>query len=181
MATNGIVLIKPSSITHSSGSASININGSISFSGVTSVSINGIFSSVYDNYIIDVRHVNTTDGRGVAMRLRSNGVDAQGNDYAFQRLDVNGTAVSGQRGIAGNSTQLFLTSTNNSGSHGWIYGPALAEPTVARSVNGAGVSGAYIYDYVWSHSLSTSYDGLTTLWPSLGAISGLIKVYGLVK
>jgi hypothetical protein len=48
----GLVQIVPSSVTVASGSGSANGNGAVEFSGCSSISLNGIFSSSYDNYRI---------------------------------------------------------------------------------------------------------------------------------
>ena len=48
----GMKLVVPSSVAVGSGSGSVATQGTVTFSGASSVSINGCFSSTYDNYRI---------------------------------------------------------------------------------------------------------------------------------
>jgi hypothetical protein len=182
MAVNGIVLIKPTSVASSYGTASINAGGSVTFSGELSLSLNGVFSSAYDNYIVDMQYTALLDATDVLIRLRSAGTDETGSNYTYQRLIVNGTSVSGSR-ITTTSGALGLASiTARNGIAAHIYGPYLSQPTAARSLDASGLSGAYIRDFAWTHSLSSSYDGITIFFAnSSQSIGGRVKVYGLVK
>ena len=46
----GLAKIVPSSVAVGSGTGSANSLGTVTFSGASSVSLNGCFSSTYDNY-----------------------------------------------------------------------------------------------------------------------------------
>lgn len=48
----GLVPIIPPTVTVGSGSASVSANGNVSFTGATSIMLNGIFTSAYDHYKI---------------------------------------------------------------------------------------------------------------------------------
>ena len=48
----GMVLLKPTSIAHSGTSASIGANGQVTFTAVTSLSLNGVFSADFDNFLL---------------------------------------------------------------------------------------------------------------------------------
>lgn len=179
MAVNGIDLIVPSSINFSGTSASINAGGSVTFSAVTALSLNGVFSSTYDNYVIDMRGGLASGIQGIQFRLRLAGTDASGSNYVYQFMFTSGASVSASR----LSTTFVLAGAFGAVPNGdqvHVYGPALAQPTALRHVNVRSDSGAAFSDHAGTHSLATAYDGFT-LTPASSNITGLIKVYGLVK
>ena len=178
MAKNGLHLITPTSIAYTGTSATVSANGSVTFSAVSSLSLNGVFSADYDNYMIVLR------GNGAGsfnqIRLRASGSDATGSDYVNQSLSASSSTVA-----AGRSTlTLFrfgvFAGTQRGGVTGFFYGPYLTQPTAIRAVTIRDTSSAQIEDNAATHSLSTSYDGFT-LFPAVSNISGRIAVYGMRK
>jgi len=178
----GMVLLTPTSIAYTGTSATVGANGSVEFTACSSLSLNGVFSADYDNYMVAVRVTPATASNvGYRARLRASGTDATGaTDYTFQRLGADGTSVTGYR-ASGNTFQMgTVYSGKYQGEMVSIYGPYLAQPTAWRGVTVLGYNDASIQDYAQTHSLSTSYDGLT-LYVSSGANpTGLVSVYGLV-
>lgn len=184
MSKNGFHLIKPTSISYSGTSASISTNGSVPFSSVSSVSLNGVFSADYDNYMI-VAITAGTSATTLRSRMRSSGTDATSTDYENSVPDFY------------NSTYNFATYTSGDHlSHGpvgasgytagntiWYYGPYLSNTTIARVFSTGPWSSAYpgyIIDTCSKHNPSTSYDGLT-LYVGAGTMSGRFVVYGMRK
>lgn len=178
----GMVLLKPTSIAHSGTSASIGENGQVTFSAVTSLSLNGVFSADFDNYAISLRGQGSANGLSSTFQLRASGTNATGSDYTRQRLEVDNTTVSGQRSTSQTSMfqpAIFYTSVvNQAGLWFNLYGPFLAQPTAARAVAVHAYAGAYIFETAFTHSLSTSYDGFTFAVTS-GNITGALQVYGI--
>lgn len=180
---NGLLLIPPTSIASVGTSASINTNGSVSFTAVTSLSLNGVFSADYDNYMVVWRSVaGTAANYTIAVRLRAAGTDASGANYNRQLLEADGTTVSAAQylnntwGHWGNTS-----STLRSGTVTTVYAPYLAQPTAFRTVNAWARSNAYFLDVAGNHSLSTSYDGFTFVEVDSGGMSGQVAVYGMRK
>lgn len=172
----GLTLITPSSVAGSGVSLS---GAKVVFTAATSVSVNGVFDSTYDNYLVVSRHVSTASQYDLNCRWRASGSDASGTDYTRQSLSVGDTSVGGGRTTSATSAVLGCTaSTQRSGDHCYIYGPALAQPTASRTVNVRGFSDAAIVDFACTHSLSTSYDGFT-IFPNSSSITGALTVYGL--
>jgi len=182
MAVNGLELITPTSIvvTGSGSSATINAGGSVTFTTAATLSLNGVFSSAYDNYVISIRHLaSSTDN--FEYRLRVAGVDnSTANSYVSQLLNADGTTVSGSRTTAGIGLLGLVSNTQRSGDQVFLYGPSLAQPTALRSITASGGGSARIYDRASTHNQSTVYDGIT-LTPSALTFTGLIKVYGLAQ
>jgi len=175
----GLKLIVPTSVTNIGGSSSVSATGKVTFTSITtSLSVNGVFSSTYDNYLVVWRGTNATGNGGWTMKLRLSGSDAT-NNYTYQYLSAENTTVSGARATF-SAAAAGTTRTESGGSHFYIYGPALAQPTTMRIVNSASGSGTpIIFDTVNTHSLSTAYDGFS-LFPDSGyATSGSLTIYGL--
>lgn len=180
-ALGGMVLMTPTSIasTGSGNSSSIGANGSVTFSSCATLSLNGVFTSEYDNYMIVGRYFGTANLPSVMYRLRVSGSDATGGNYTNQYLYATSTSVTGARASSQTAGQAgIVDDEQRSGDVMYFYGPYLAQPTAHRHVSVAGNSGAAIFDDATTHSLSTSYDGIT-LYPSSGSFTGLISVYGL--
>jgi hypothetical protein len=180
----GLKLIVPSSVSATgTATASVTASGKITVTGMNStntISVNGCFSSTYDNYLIVYR--STAGGAGgLAFRLRVSGSDASGSNYTSQRIDANNTTVSGSRATSQTYADFGNANTTYSAHHVYIYGPNLAQPTAMRNVSVLDVSSARIIDYANTHSLSTAYTGFTLYGvdPSPGVNSGVFCVYGL--
>lgn len=177
---DGMALIEPASIAFSGTSAAIVGLGSVEFSAVTSLSLNGVFSSLFDNYMVVVRHVSNTGSNGTVLRLRSAGTDATGSNYTRQYIEANSTTVSGGRDTTTSARVTNVSDSQRGGDSIYIYGPYLAQSTAFRNVGVPTFGSAGILDYASTHSLSTSYDGFTF---AVGAnnMTGRIAVYGMVK
>lgn len=183
MATNGLVLIKPTTVdkTGASSTATINTGGSVTFDLCETLSLNGVFSSTYDNYIVDLRCKSDSSGNRTNLRLRAAGTDnSTANSYTSQLLLANGTSVTGSRQSSAEAWLGTVVSTDNNGQEIFLYGPHLAQPTAMRGLDASQNLGGYIADRAVTHNQSTSYDGFT-IWVEGLAFTGLIKVYGLVK
>lgn len=174
-------LIKPTGIANTGGSASIGTNGQVTFSGVTSLSLNGVFSADFDNYVISFQALGVSVGSNptVGLRYRTSGSDASGTDYTWQNLRANSTTVNGNRYTSQTYVGIGdITDDSHNGFVAHLYGPALAQPTASRSVLAWGLNNATIDDKAGTHSLSTSYDGFT-IFVGVSSMTGYLQVYGL--
>lgn len=178
----GSTLVAPSTIANTGGgsSASINASGSVTFSACATVSLNGIFTSTYDNYLVLWKGTTSTSGVDVQVKLRLSGTDSSAS-YNFQRLDASGTTVSAAR-FTNQTTGMRagISDTNISGFAMYFFGPGIAARTVARSISAGANSGGYLEDFVSTHDVATAYDG-ATFYVSSGTVSGDLYVYGLRK
>lgn len=182
MSKNGLHLITPTSIssTGTGNSSSISANGSVTFSTCATLSLNGVFSADYDNYMV-VCHQSQNFADNARIRLRAGGTDANSN-YVQQTLYANGTSITAGRGASDANLVYLPYATQRTGFVLSMYGPYLAQPTVTRSVTVGDNTSADLYDVAVTHSLSTQYDGFTFFPQSGGVtISGRIAVYGLRK
>lgn len=181
---SGMILMRPTSIVVAGvgATASIGVNGSVTFTSAESLSLNGVFTSGYDNYMISCRHVDSTYNAAFLTRLIVSGTPASGADYTYQRLDVASTTIAASRSTSQSSARVgSVSDALNNGFDVRVYGPYLAQPTAYRSVtveNGGSPGVVQILDYAGTHSLSTSYDGYQLI-AGAGTITGLVSVYGL--
>jgi hypothetical protein len=179
--TNGLVVMTPTSTakTGTGSTATINSNGSVTFASCATLSLNGVFTSSYDNYMLNIRWSQATNVSFIYSRLRASGTDSTATtDYNHQYISAVGTAISGGR-LTGDGfwTVAYSSTTYRNGMSMFLFGPKLSSPTAFRSVAVDSLGGGNIYDVAGTHELSTSYDGIT-LYPSQNSISGLVTVFG---
>lgn len=175
-AGDGLVSMAPTSIAYSGTSAGINADGGVDFSAVTSLSLNGVFTGDYDNYLI-VLPYKASGGGTVRIRLRASGTDnSTASSYVVQALTSNNTTVGAGRGTS-NQGDIGVSGTGESGRVVHIYGPALAQPTAWRVVSMSSDSTVRTADYANTHNQSTSYDGFT-IYHDDSNITGNIHVFG---
>ena len=177
---NGLELIKPTSIasTGTGNSSSINTNGSVTFSSCSTLSLNGVFSSTYDNYMVVCREKAVSSaGYGLFMRLRASGTDnSTALSYTYQRLYANSTSLTTTR-TSSDQAYFYDTSGGERGFVAYFYGPFLAQPTAFRCTPSLGYVNT-LSETAHTHNQSVSYDGLSLIIPST-TLAGLVAVYGM--
>ena len=72
------------------------------FSAVASQAFDSVFSATYDNYYVTVT-MTTATSPTLTMVMRTGAVDNTNANYAFQRLEVSNTGVTGTRTTTGTS------------------------------------------------------------------------------
>lgn len=177
---NGLVVMTPSSVVAAGtgSSASIDADGSVVFSSCTSLSLNGVFTSSYDNYMITLRSSSSNAARSYKFRLRASGTDnSTANSYASQYVEVSGASASSSRATGNEGVFGYSNDTLRSGVSVFIFGPQLAQPTVLRSVGVSAYLNSFLFSYASTHNQSTSYDGIS-IYDSSGTLSGLLTVFG---
>lgn len=178
MPTNGLVVMTPTSIAYSGTSAAPNADGSVSFSAVTELSLNGVFTGNYDNYMVTIRHSNSVNNQDCTVRLRASGADnSTASSYTRQLIYATNTSVAAVR--TSDNSALVMPTDNvwRNGTTIYIFGPNLTQPTAGRSLNVRSLDNAYLIDVAWTHNQSVAYDGFT-FGPTSGAITGLVTVFG---
>jgi hypothetical protein len=174
----GLAKIVPSSVAVGSGSGSASALGTVTFSGASSVSLNGCFSSAYENYRI-VINVTSASGTGdrIRFQLRASGTNTATN-YASNGFywQLNG----GASGLEGNQSQYIVMgySSGTSWTHNVsdIISPFLSAPTgtIGLTVRGD----AYAVTSAGLQSDSTSFDGFTISPLNAVNITGTVRVLG---
>ena len=140
-----------------------------SFSGVSSQSINDVFSTTYDSYKIISTGTQTV--ARPSFRLRVSSADATGSNYEF--CDTAGNTSTNTSFIPINGTGQWWISFD-------LINPFLAEATRMLSLAGNATNALRFSSS--RHNLTTSYTGLTILPEGgSGTVTGSISIYGYNK
>jgi hypothetical protein len=173
----GMKLIVPSSIAVGSGTGSVGTQGTVTVSGASSVSLNNVFSSTYQNYRIVCNGTVANNAGSLQFRLRVAGVDSS-TAYNRQRLNVSSTTFTGARatnqtaGEAGGFAQTY-----NNGITIDTFSPFEAKTTVFSCWGTDSRDNVQIEISQNIHTATTSYDGITFIGNG-GNITGTFSVYG---
>jgi hypothetical protein len=148
------------------------------FSAVASQSINDVFTSTYDNYVVKINSVGSANG-DYSMRVRASGTDLTTSTYNRTFISRSGAAFSTDASVA-TSVLFNLTRPTKSDAEFSFFSPNLLERTsflsnamyIESGSNHANVlAGAVVNN-------ALAYDGFT-IFPASGTITGTIRVYGV--
>jgi hypothetical protein len=173
----GLTLITPTSTANSGGTVSTSA-GVVTASGVSSVSLNGVFSATYLNYIIQYNELSGSTTLQSYMRLRASGSDNTSSTYSCgsARVAFTGGAPAGYSDSnASFWTFNVNTDTRKVGSPIFINSPFQAVATTFSTTFSGGDNGGFM---AGNHSTASAFDGFT-IYPSTGTISGIFRVYGI--
>ena len=178
-AAAGLRMVVPSSIAVGSGSGSANAAGYVTFSGASSVSLNGVFSSTYDNYRIVCDFTGSTT-IATYIRLRVAGTDNTSSNYNRQYLLANNTSISGGRATIALWAMTNATSTTRGAYVMDVFNPFLTQVTGGVSQQLGNYNGTSTFALnLEGHGFNTatSFDGFT-FFSDTGNMTGTIAVYG---
>ena len=154
-----------------------------SFSGVASQSINDVFSSTYDNYLINYKNLTNSTNSTITLKLRVSGTDTSTN-YGSQRIYAQGTTLSANRDGVG-TDEVYLTDTDTTAQtiasfQTIVFSPNKAEATTFQVSGGALLGQLYeLFNYGFQNS-TTQFTGFTLI-ASSGTFGGTVSVYGYNK
>jgi len=180
-APTGLKLLVPTSVAVGSGTGTASASGTVTFTTVSSVSLNGVFSSTYDNYLILVEVIPAT-GSQLNFKLRASGTDTS---TGYNRQVFLGDDTTSSAGRTTNQTvyDLFATTT----SQRTAIEILLYRPNVSGTTGGiVKVSKAYdsstpvIGIKTFGQTASTQFDGFSLI-PASSTITGTVSVYGYTK
>lgn len=177
------VIMVPTSVakTGTGSTATILSSGAVEFSSCTGLSLNGVFTSAFDNYMVVLRlSDDSATSWNLQCRWRVGGADnSTASSYVAQLVSALSTTISGARTTSNIAVAaIFEEDVSQQGMTMHVYRPFLAQPTAARSVTVSAASSAGIRDHAFTHNQSTSYDGFTFI-SSSPAMTGKVSVYGL--
>jgi hypothetical protein len=181
--TNGLVAITPTSISVGSGTASSSGKGQVTFTTVgTNLSLNGVFSSTYTNYLVVFSSTQSTTGT-MSVRFRASGSDTSTN-YYYNIVDYysNSATVDLGQGNGTSSILLYDNSVIETGFNLNILNPNASRKTLlsGQYENWQSTPRQQVGLSFGTQSDTTAFDGITFL-PSAGTMTGTVSVYGLAK
>ena len=147
------------------------------FSAVSSVSVDDVFTSDYENYRI-MFYATTTSNGGITTRLRTSGTDNSTSNYNYQDLNAYGTTVVGSRATGQTSWGLNqLVSPEYNFFTLDLFNPQTATPTVGSMSYGYRGSSTSLQIAQWliNFNATTQFDGISFAQNSM---TGTIRTYG---
>jgi len=158
------------------------VKAETAFSGASSVTADGVFTSSYTNYMIKFRYT-TNNTVQPSFKLRASGTSASTN-YNYQYINGNASSVGAAGATAQTSANFAIYSNGDFKSAATLelFSPQIAEATNFTSLNAwspASYSGLNVY-YAGNHSTATAYDGIEFL-VSAGTMTGSYTIYGYSK
>jgi hypothetical protein len=175
----GLIPLTPTSVAVGSGSATINAGGSVTFTGASSVSLNGVFSSTYTNYYAILNMTATSTEQDVSCRLRASGTDTSTSTYQYLRSQL----YTSYTGSETTTTGFYIATPHATAitAHNAMmtfYNPNLAVRTAINTNNVIVDSNGNVYSRIvaGNQTGSTQFDGFT-LYVG-GNFAGTVMVYG---
>jgi hypothetical protein len=175
----GMRLIVPTSV--SSGST-ISSTGAVTFTSASTVELNGIFSSTYQNYKVILTITANSASATTRLRMRSGSTNAAGSNYAragYYNYASGSSGALNQNGV----TSMDIGNQNSAAAGRNIYTFEFANPFLAQETTATGswatqdTAGFIWGGFSFLHDLAVSYNGLAIIADS-GTISGSVRVYG---
>lgn len=180
----GLIPVVPASVVVASGSAAVNSLGTVTFTGATVISLNGVFTSRYNNYriIFDLGAGSTGNGT-VLGRFRAAGTDYSGAAYDWAGTLTRGTGTTAvTAGTAQNYFPITDTGTSNNFIAGAVFDvqlPAFSTRwtrfNILSSANDA--TSAQSRRLGGATTINLAFDGITFI-AQAGAYTGTVTVYG---
>ena len=179
----GLVPVTPVTVANTGGSYVKN-GGMITFSGVTSISLNGVFSSAYKNYRLVLSDlISGLSNTSIVLRMRNGGTDNSSNTYyqLWTMKRLNGTF---QDNTGGPATSYTLIGFDTNTTYSWHWSGDVISPFDARNTTfsgqgfGVDASGAYMLNSTVLHGTNSSFDGITFYTSTGTTMSGNIQILG---
>lgn len=171
----GLIKVVPTSVTVGSGSSSVDVNGNITFSGASSITIDGVFSSTYQNYRYLIDAVGSAN-QACQFRFRNSGGDVTGGFYGGGHY-VTYTGTSGLVS-ANNASAIDVGAfgTNGGNVSADIHNPF--STTGSTSIFGQNWYPVSAYTMAWGYAITPNNFTGFRINPASGTLSGTLRIYG---
>lgn len=175
--TPGMKLVVPTSVAVGSGSGSVSTSGTVTFSGASSITINGCFSSTYDTYEILISNLVGTAAGNCYLQFTNAGTPDTNTVYHWLRLAIANASVSGA--AVASQAQWILGKIDTTKSH---INATISNPFTAGTKGYLGIGGGRTNSaqFTGDFSNSTSFDGFKLFLDS-GTVTGTVSVLGVKK
>lgn len=172
-----LTLINPTSVA---GTGVTNSGGAISFSGGTTVNVNGAFTSAFDNYKISILFNGTADST-LQMRMRLSGTDNSASTYGgyCQVYSLGGGSLITEwaQPSTSNSMRICDHSPGKCYTDFDLMAPNLAQATFAAKGSQYDSSNTGAGFWYGAHTTATAFDGFS-VFAAAGNIAGTLRIYG---
>ena len=164
------------------GGGSLVYVGGASFSGSSSQSLNSVFTSTYQNYMV-ILNLQKSANSNIYFRFRTSGTDNTNANYKSYASyeDMNSTAAGTSKVF--NGTALLAPDMVETVMSMTFASPQSTLRTFV-STEQFGFTftsgGAYLGEFAGFFDATTSFDGFT-FYPNVGTMTGNIRVYGIAN
>jgi hypothetical protein len=148
-----------------------------SFSAVTEILADSVFTSTYRNYRIVFDCQSSAGGNVFGWQVRGAGSTISTSTYNYSSMDITGTSITSRVATALTSIRFGANDTD-----GWhaatldIFCPQVALPT--RLISAFNRTSATVVENVWgANTNSTAYDGFR-IFNASGNMTGSYTLYG---
>jgi hypothetical protein len=178
----GLELVTPTSVA---GTGVTQSGATVLFSGASSVSVNGCFTSLYDHYKIIVNNFGSVVSF-TRWRLRAGGTDAVGANYfryGFTTVYTSGSLTIYNGGTESSfvpCTSYGNSATGSGTSELFVSMPFANNAYTMTSTDCNDSNAGQIYKLNGTVNATTSFDGFT-IYPNGGTITGTLQVFGYRK
>jgi hypothetical protein len=177
-AATGLTLLTPTSIAATGGSGSISTNGVVSFTSASAISLNGVFSSTYENYRVLFKGSLATGSQNLNLRLRVGGSNNTTSNHFYYGVTGGGITVTSFGSSSQSEILLGTTSTVDPDFFVLDFmNPQLSSRATVLVGNYVYSGNGTIRNLYAAQSQLISFDGFS-IYPASSTISGTISVYG---
>lgn len=173
------LLMKPTSVTATGGSATISNYGRVDVTSATALTLNGVFTSQFTDYEIFM-DITCSSAAQLKMVVTASGA-ASGVAYYDEIMYANVTATAAAQDLNAGSWTLTAASGAAHKTYVDLSWPQAARQTTmyCRSSDFVNVTGGAVIatSVAGYHNNSSSFDGIQIV-PTAGSISGSIRVVG---
>lgn len=175
----GLNLVVPTSVAGSG--VSVSNRGTVTITAASTASLNGVFTSRFENYLIQLNTTAHSAAADVQVRLRASGTDNSGaSAYGNQRTHGNASSIttSNSAGTLWIAVAAPASMTRSSTSI-TLMSPATTATTSGHMEGMVAASATSMYQmaYGWYHTSASAFDGIT-FFPASGTFTGTVRVYG---
>lgn len=178
----GLTQVIPTSVAVGSGSATVGANGAVTFSGASSIAVDGCFTSTYNHYKVIFFISGKSTSAQAILKLRTAGSTIGGVTYRQQSQRSYGTTIDSYPYNSGTSEFLAPAGTGNGQQAMWSM----------EFINPANASAATFWNGQWfaydsanfvgnssqgAEYTSASRDGFIVTMGA-GTMDGTIRIYG---
>lgn len=180
---SGLIPVIPTSVNVNSGSATVAADGTITFSGMSTIGINGCFSAAFRNYrfVLSDLQASNPNYPGITFLLRNAGTNVTTEYWNWGVRAVSSAGIT-QRGANSTSGMEIVSTIGWGGKYAAVTAdvntPFIASnTTILSSAVGFDASSALWQSQSCFKNDTSSYDGMSFTISS-GTAVGTLKIYG---
>jgi hypothetical protein len=177
VGVGGLAPVIPTSIAATGGSSSLS-GATATFTGTSTISLNGIFTATYNAYriIIEALPSASVNFRG---RLRAAGTDNSSNNYAYGAPQISYSAGTMTANAFGATDPVIIFGQFTTANTSALFLDIAGAFSSSKATNWSSRMSSAAYTDVCGGQMTvtTSYDGIT-FFPTSGTFTGTVTAYG---